>query len=64
MLSASDAARILDVDISLIQRLCRTGRLGYTHKRIGKVWIITREEIDKYKANPMKRGPKPKPKAE
>lgn len=53
--TAEGAAEILGVDISRIQKLCRTSRLGYTLPRHGRSWVITEEEISQYRAI----GPKP-----
>jgi hypothetical protein len=58
-----DAAVELDVDTSRVQKLCRQGRLGYTLPKHGRAWVITQEEIEKYKAiGPLKPPGRP-PKA-
>jgi len=63
-LTVIEAAIELDVDTSRIQKLCRQGRLGYTHGKHGRAWIITAEEVAKYKEiGPLKppgRPPKKK----
>lgn len=53
-LTASEAAAELELDVSRILQLCRQGRLGYSTAKFGKQWVITRDEIKKYR----EKGPK------
>lgn len=53
--SVQKTALILLIDESLVRRLCRQKRLGYTIQREGRRWKITDEEIAKYRAT----GPLP-----
>lgn len=59
--TAKQAAVELDVDVSRLLLICREGRLGYTLPKHGKSWVITEEEIQKYREiGPLKPGRKPK----
>lgn len=56
--TASEAAKLLGIDVSRVKQLCRAGRLG--HKR-GHYWIVRDDQIEAYRrAGPGKPGPKPK----
>ena len=60
--TALEAAIELDVDVSRILLICREGRLGYTLPKHGKAWVITQEEIDRYREiGPLKPGRPRKP---
>ena len=48
-----EAAKILNIDSSLVRRYCRQGRLGTQH---GKVWLITESELELFKQQPRKVG--------
>ena len=55
--NVKDAAKLMKRKESLVRTLCQQGRFtGLT--KIGKAWLIPREEVLKYK--PRKRGAKPK----
>lgn len=56
-----EAAIELNVDSSRILQLCRKQRLGYTHpKRGGTRWVITEEELQKYREIGPKAAGRPK----
>jgi len=61
ILTVDDVAKELDVTPGWVRQLCYEGRLG---KKIGRQWLITREELDSYKTNrrPPGRPHKIKPK--
>lgn len=60
--TAVEAAIELNVDVSRILLICREGRLGYTLPKHGKAWVITEEEIEKYREiGKLKPGRKRKP---
>lgn len=54
-MTVTEAAVMLNVSRERIQTLCAQGRLGYTVPRHGKAWVITKKEIEDYKAA----GPRP-----
>lgn len=53
LISATQAAQELGVTTRWIQRLCKDGRLG---QKVGKQYIITRQDLDKFKSIPRKVG--------
>lgn len=55
-----EAAVELNVDLSLIQRLCKQGRLGYTMPRHGRAWVITEEEIEKHRTSGRRKSGRPR----
>lgn len=55
--NVQEAAKLINRKASLIRTLCQQGRFSGLTK-IGKSWLIPREEILKYK--PAKRGVKPR----
>jgi excisionase family DNA binding protein len=57
LLTVMEAAIELDVDTSRVQKLCRQKRLGYTHPKHGRAWVITQDEIDAYRAKGPKKPP-------
>jgi len=58
--TAAQAAAHLGVDVSLIARLCRAKRLGYTRGRHGKSWVITLGEIRAYLDAPRRKPGRPR----
>lgn len=61
-LTASEAAKELDLDVSRILQLCRKKRLGYSSEKFGKQWVITADEIAKFRAEGPRSGGRPKEK--
>lgn len=60
--TASETAKELDIDQSRVLQLCRAGRLGYTHPKHGKAWVITDCEIARYRSlGPRHAGRPPNP---
>jgi excisionase family DNA binding protein len=57
--TSTEAAVVLDVDVSRVLTLCREKRLGYTKPRHGRAWVITQTELDNFKR--LKPGRKKKP---
>ena len=55
--NVQEAAKLINRKASLIRTLCQQGRFAGITK-IGKSWLIPREEILRYK--PAKRGVKPR----
>jgi excisionase family DNA binding protein len=55
-----EAATMLGLDVTMVRRLCRAGRLGYTNARLGRAWIITRSEIATYLNGPRRRPGRPR----
>lgn len=56
-LTSAGAARALGLSEPRILKLCREGRLGYTLPKFGKQWVITSEEVEKYrKTGPLRAG--------
>ena len=53
MLTADEAAEKLNISAGLIRRYCRQGKLGQLS---GKVWLISPDELERFKAIPRKRG--------
>lgn len=58
LLTPEQVANELNLSSTLIRRYCRQGRLG---QKLGGRYLITRQELDKFKAIPRKVG-KPKKK--
>lgn len=55
--TSAQTAKILNVDVSRVLKLCKDGRLGITLPRHGKSWVITNDEIEAYrKSGPRKAG--------
>jgi excisionase family DNA binding protein len=54
--TVQEAAMVLGVDSSLIARLCRQRRLGFTIPRHGRAWVITAQELADYSLNGRKRA--------
>jgi len=52
--TSSSAAEYLGVCQSLVCRYCRLGTLPA--EKIGRDWLISRENLDKFKATPRPRG--------
>lgn len=52
-LTASEAGKILGVTDARIRQLCGEGRIQ--GKKFGKSWVISRSEVERFKAIP--RGP-------
>ena len=51
--TADEVAKLLKVNASLIRRYCRQGRLGkYLYGR----WLISPDELERFKAVPRKVG--------
>lgn len=48
-----EAAKLLNINSSLVRRYCRQGRLGTQY---GKVWLISESELEAFKAQPRKVG--------
>ncbi len=48
--TATEAAIELGIDVSRVLRLCKAGRLGATHPKHGRAWVITLAEINAYNA--------------
>ncbi len=53
LLSVKQAAKELGVSGNRVREFCQEGRLG---EKVGRQWIITRDELDKFKKIPRKRG--------
>ena len=54
-----EAAKELDLSETRLRVLCNEGRLG---TKVGRQWLITREELDEFKEMPRNPGrPKSKP---
>jgi len=51
--TADEAAKKLNITPALVRRYCRQGRLG---KWVGNRWLITPEELKKFKVQPRKVG--------
>jgi len=54
LLSTQDAALILGVSRQWVYHLCRTGRIVAV--RVGKGYIITRDELERFQKVPRQRG--------
>jgi hypothetical protein len=54
----TEAAQILDKTVSMIGRLCRTGKLSGAEKKGNAAWLIPRASVESY--TPGKRGPRTK----
>jgi excisionase family DNA binding protein len=56
-MTVQDAAAELGISEQRVRQLCAAGRLG---RKVGNFWIITREELDAFKAldRPHHRPPK------
>lgn len=59
-ITAKQAADELGLDPSHIRRLCERGTLAAI--KPGRDWLVLRQAVLDYKANPPKPGPKPKDK--
>lgn len=57
LLTAKQVAIELDISHSLVRRYCREGRLG---QKIGGRYIITSDDLEKFKQIPRKVGKPPK----
>jgi hypothetical protein len=55
-ITVSEASKLMHKVVSMIARLCQTGKLPGA-KKIAKTWLIPRESVLNYV--PMKRGVKP-----
>ena len=63
--TSTEAAKELDIDISRVLQLCRSGRLGYEVPKHGKAWVITDAEIARYRSiGPRHAGRPPNPEPE
>lgn len=47
--TSKEAAELLKLDQSRILQLCRAKRLGYSTLKHGKAWVITADEIAKFR---------------
>lgn len=53
--SISEAAEHLGITEALVRRYCREGRIG---SRVGKVWVISADELKLFSQIPRRRGRK------
>ncbi len=53
LLTVDQAAKILNIDASLVRRFCRLGRLG---QQVEGRWKVSIEDIDRFQSIPRKRG--------
>jgi hypothetical protein len=58
-MTATEAARALDRDVSIVRDLCRRGLFPGAYKH-GPVWFIPAEAVRQMAARPRKPGPPPK----
>lgn len=62
LLTIAEAAEELGFHYNTVYRFCVAGRLG---QKIGRQWLITREELNQFKATPRPPGrPRKTPTAE
>ena len=53
MLSLKEAADELGITVSTLRPYCQDGRIG---TKVGNQWVITRAELEEFKAKPRKVG--------
>lgn len=53
LLSVKEVAGELGVSENRVREYCQEGRLG---EKVGRQWVITREELEAFKKIPRKRG--------
>ena len=58
--TSTEAAAELTIDHSRVLQLCRAGRLGYTQPKFGQAWVITAQEIARYRSLGPKASGRPK----
>jgi len=61
--TTTEAAQELTLDVSRIGQLCRGGRLAYTLPKHGAAWVITEQEIARFRSLGPKKSGRPKKKA-
>ena len=59
ILTVAEVAAELGLSKNTVRVFCQKGRLG---TKVGRQWLITREELDVFKSIPRKPGPRPKKK--
>lgn len=52
-MTVKEAAEELGLTPQRVRQFCREGRLG---QRLGREWVITREELEEFKKIPRKPG--------
>jgi excisionase family DNA binding protein len=58
MLTTAQAAKLLGVTDVRVRHLCQEGRLG---SKVGRDWVITEEEIERFERKPPHRPKKEPP---
>ncbi len=53
LLSVKKVAKELGVSENRVREFCQEGRLG---EKVGRQWIITRDELEAFKLIPRRRG--------
>lgn len=54
LFNATEAGEYLSLDPSIVRRYCREERIKA--QRFGADWAITKDELDRFKAEPRPRG--------
>ncbi len=52
--TATEAARALKLELSLVCRYCRLGRIKA--RKYGSAWVISQSALDSFKSVPRERG--------
>lgn len=52
-MTTEEVANELGLSVVRVREFCQDGRLG---RRVGRQWIITREELEEFKTIPRKPG--------
>ncbi|MBX3057459.1 MAG: helix-turn-helix domain-containing protein [Anaerolineae bacterium] len=53
LMTVDEAAAELELTPQRVRQFCRDGRLG---RRVGRQWVITREELESFKKIPREAG--------
>jgi hypothetical protein len=57
-ITITEAARVLNKTVSMVGRLCRSGKFDGAEKKGNAAWLIPRASVESYA--PGKRGPRTK----